>query len=957
MKRILSVLLVLVMVLSMIPVIASAAETSVEMNIYANQGTMGTKEISWTSGAVTFKNRQAGSSTAIRTSDSDHFRLYASSAVDVTCSAGNITKIVVTATSSSYATVLKDSAGAEATASGSTVTITLATPASSYTIAKMTAQSRIKKVVVTYADASAAECEHTNTEAIEALDPTCTVPGNTAGVKCADCGAILEGNEAIPATGHTEDEGVVTAPTCVKDGYTLYTCSVCGNERKEYIDATGHNYVDGVCSGCGLALPTNLAGQYYIAAIRKEGNYWYMTNDVGTASTLRYQIVDSGVTTLPESIENVVETQLFELVAVEGGYVIKTGDQYLGWSSGNSGILVDKANAKVVTIEYGVAEGSYNIHFTAGTEVRYLSLNSDARYAYYAWYTGTQINDLHLVPVGKDFETEPDIPECIHDDTEEIGAIAPSCTKPGNEAGEWCNSCESYIKGGEEIPVVDHTYVNGTCSACGAVEVVVPSEATITFDDAAKRTQFTTDIQVWEENGVKVTNNKASSTSNVGDYVKPARFYKSSTVTVEYPGMTKIVFNCNNATYATDLSKSITGATVSVDGTVVTVELASAADSFTTNGMNAQVRVDSLTVYTTKLCAHVWGEAVLTTAPACAVKGENTYTCTLCGETKTEAVAALGHIAADGFCSVCGGEFYALATSLNEGDSVVLFNPENEVAMGVNVNSYGDKMLGVATDDATGLAVTADMAVMQVQYVNETDFYLVKDGKYLTTGATGNSLVFADEANDYSIWYLEVPFEGDDVVLITNRNAVYNSNAQSIEYYNSAFTAYSRSTGKNYQMKLYVKAAPVPSVEITHISLNPAKDALGYKAEAQNLPEGAHVEISLWVNENIVVTKATDALRLVNIMACNGGEMTIYAKATIVDAEGKVIAESAVAQTTMKETIKAVNALTDLTSEQKAAVGAYYEKYQSVMSTWFAADETNNIVAWIPTTEESTPAE
>ena len=930
MKRILSVLLALVMILGMIPVIASAAETSVEMSIFANKGTMGTKEISWTSGAVTFKNRQASSSTAIRTSDSDHFRIYAASAVDVTCTAGNITKIVLTATSSSYATVLVNSVGAEAVASGSTVTITLATPAPSYTIAKMTAQTRINKVAVTYADASAAECEHTNTEAIEALDPTCTVPGHTAGEKCTDCGLILNGNEAIPATGHTEDEGVVTAPTCLKDGYTLYTCSVCGNERKDYIDATGHNYVDGVCENCDLALPTDLAGQYYIAAIRKEGNYWYMTNDVGTASTSRYQIVDSGVTTLPESIEDIVETQLFELVAVDGGYVIKSGEQYLGWSSGNSGILVDANEAKVVTIEYGVAEGSYNIHFTTGTEVRYLSLNSNADYAYYAWYTGTQINDLYLVPVSAEAEV------CEHTNTTST-TVDATCEEAGSVTVT-CADCGTTVSV-ETIEALGHNYVNGTCENCGEAEVVVPTEATITFDDKAKRTEYSTSIQVWEENGVKVTNNKASSTSNVGDYVKPARFYKGSTVTIEYPGMTKIVFNCNTAAYATDLSKSITGATVTVDGSVVTVELASAADSFTTNGMNAQVRVDGLTVYTTKVCAHVWGEAVLTTAPACAVKGENTYTCTLCGETKTEAVAALGHIAVDGFCSVCGGEFYTLATSLNEGDSVVLFNPENEVVMGVNVNSYGDKMLGVASDDATGLAVIEGMAVMQVQYVNETDFYLVKDGKYLTTGATGNSLTFADEANEYSKWYLEVPFEGEDVVLITNRNAVYNSNAQSIEFYNDVFTTYSRSTGKNYQMKLYVKASTEPSVELTHISLHPGADALGYKAAATNMPEGAHVEISLWVNEDKVITKSNTALRLINILANNGGETVIYAQATIVDANGEVIARSEIAQTTMKETLETVNNnWTSYSAEQQTAVASYVNSFMEKIPTGWNLD-------------------
>ena len=43
-------------------------------------------------------------------------------------------------------------------------------------------------------------------------------------------------------------------------------------------------------------------GRYYIASIRSSGNYFYMSSDLGTASTKRYQAVDSGLTTLPASI-------------------------------------------------------------------------------------------------------------------------------------------------------------------------------------------------------------------------------------------------------------------------------------------------------------------------------------------------------------------------------------------------------------------------------------------------------------------------------------------------------------------------------------------------------------------------------------------------------------------------------------------------------------------------------
>ena len=42
-------------------------------------------------------------------------------------------------------------------------------------------------------------------------------------------------------------------------------------------------------------------------------------------------------------------------------------------------------------------------------------------------------------------------------------------------------------------------------------------------------------------------------------------------------------------------------------------------------------------------CEHVWGDWEITTAPGCTTEGEQTATCTLCPETKTEPVSATGH--------------------------------------------------------------------------------------------------------------------------------------------------------------------------------------------------------------------------------------------------------------------------------------------------------------------------
>ena len=134
-----------------------------------------------------------------------------------------------------------------------------------------------------------------------------------------------------------------------------------------------------------------------------------------------------------------------------------------------------------------------------------------------------------------------------------------------------------------------------------AVFSVQAEEATLSFANKAQRTEFTTSKQVWEQNGIKLTNDKGSSSSNVADYANPARFYKSSKITIEAPGnINKIEFTCNSSSYALALKSSIkdTEAAVSVSGSVVTATPVETSDVFTIASLTGgQVRMNSLKVY------------------------------------------------------------------------------------------------------------------------------------------------------------------------------------------------------------------------------------------------------------------------------------------------------------------------------------------------------------------------
>ncbi len=82
--------------------------------------------------------------------------------------------------------------------------------------------AQVVSIALTYETLANLDCEHLEKVAIgEAKDATCTEDGITAGEKCKDCGATLEAQETIPATGHNYVDGVCTKCDAVQQLYQL----------------------------------------------------------------------------------------------------------------------------------------------------------------------------------------------------------------------------------------------------------------------------------------------------------------------------------------------------------------------------------------------------------------------------------------------------------------------------------------------------------------------------------------------------------------------------------------------------------------------------------------------------------------------------------------------------------------------------------------------------------------
>ncbi len=123
--------------------------------------------------------------------------------------------------------------------------------------------------------------------------PTCTVEGQKA-IVCSKCKANKPGSEeVIPATGHAWDEGeVIKAATCKEKGSMKYKCNnMCGETKTEEIAVAPHNYKEEIthatCTEDGYSTFTcAMCGSHYVDnAIKAYGHmfdlYFY---DEGSAT-------------------------------------------------------------------------------------------------------------------------------------------------------------------------------------------------------------------------------------------------------------------------------------------------------------------------------------------------------------------------------------------------------------------------------------------------------------------------------------------------------------------------------------------------------------------------------------------------------------------------------------------------------------------------------------------------
>ena len=338
---------------------------------------------------------------------------------------------------------------------------------------------------------------------------------------------------------------------------------------------------------------------------------------------------------------------------------------------------------------------------------------------------------------------------------------------------------------------------------CGMLPIVASAAdqtVTLTFDAAkANRTSFSTTKQVWAQNGITFTNDKGASSNNVADYANPVRLYANSTITIEYPGMTKLVLKGNSSS---NMGGYATSGNVTVSGTTITVTFTEPTDSYTYK-LSKQLRLTSIEVTYDDAAggeAHVHNYTEeITTAATCTTAGVKTFTCDVEGcdnPTYTEEIPIIAHNWVDGVCSMCGEEatFYTLVTDANAlaaGDKIIIVDKAAAFALSATQGSNNRGAVAITKSDA-GIEPGDDVQIITLEAgtVDGTFAFNVGTAGYLYAASSGSNYLRSQATIDANAsWLITITDAGVATIKAQGTNTRnwlrYNSSSKLFACYSS----------------------------------------------------------------------------------------------------------------------------------------------------------------------------
>ena len=85
---------------------------------------------------------------------------------------------------------------------------------------------------------------HQHTEVRNKVEATCTKEGYSGDVYCTDCGTKLSSGTEIAKKAHEYEERERNEANCKRNGYILFVCKACGDEKREVLPKTDHQHTE-----------------------------------------------------------------------------------------------------------------------------------------------------------------------------------------------------------------------------------------------------------------------------------------------------------------------------------------------------------------------------------------------------------------------------------------------------------------------------------------------------------------------------------------------------------------------------------------------------------------------------------------------------------------------------------------------------------------------------------------
>lgn len=207
-------------------------------------------------------------------------------------------------------------------------------------------------------------------------------------------------------------------------------------------------------------------------------------------------------------------------------------------------------------------------------------------------------------------------------------------------------------------------------------------------------------------------------------------------------------------------------------------------------------------------CEHHYSEVSRDEAE-CEADGQFVLRCDKCGNELHRRLAQTGHtdVNKDHICDYCEKPLIhpvvmKQASQLKDGDHVLLYYASGKSTLSPNV-SVNNKLSPVSVNKGeNGVQPPLDSTVFYVKAADENSFYLISQGKYLTSPPEGGGLFYADEPGEYSKWRSD-PSDIENQVLLVNTAAKFNGIPQAIQYYSGSFTTYGKSDKSAFRFELY----------------------------------------------------------------------------------------------------------------------------------------------------------